>query len=80
LKCVKLNNGSSIQNIEGVRDVKRTIKPLREVWMQVGVEKIDIYEGVFVKALLNSRAMELFTNKKFVKKWRFKKEKLTRPI
>ena len=48
--------------------------------MQVGVEKIDIYEGVFVKALLNSRAMELFTNKKFVKKWRFKKEKLTRPI
>jgi len=75
-----LNNGSSIQNIEGVRDVKRTIKPLREVWMQVGVEKIDIYEGVFVKALLNSRAMELFTNKKFVKKWRFKKEKLTRLI
>jgi len=80
LKCVKLNNGSSTQNIEGVRDVKRTIKPLREVWMQVGVEKIDTYEGVFVKALLNSRAMELFTNKKFVKKWRFKKEKLTRPI
>ena len=75
-----MNNGSSIQNIEGVRDVKRTIKPLREVWMQVGVEKIDIYEGVFVKALLNSRAMELFTNKKFVKKWRFKKEKLTRLI
>jgi len=80
LKCVKLNNGSSTQNIEGVRDVKRTIKPLREVWIQVGVEKIDTYEGVFVKALLNSRAMELFTNKKFVKKWRFKKEKLTRPI
>jgi len=80
LKCVKLNNGSSTQNIEGVRDVKRTIKPLREVWIQVGVEKIDTYKGVFVKALLNSRAMELFTNKKFVKKWRFKKKKLTRPI
>ena len=48
--------------------------------MQVGVEKIDTHKGVFVKALLDSRAMELFADKKFVEKWRFKKEKLARPI
>jgi len=36
--------------------------------MQVGVEKIDTHKGVFVKALLDSRAMELFANKKFVEK------------
>jgi len=48
--------------------------------MQVGVEKIDTYKGVFVKALLNSGATGLFVDKKFVEKWGFKKEKLTRPI
>ena len=48
--------------------------------MQVGVEKIDTHKGVFVKALLDSRAMELFADKKFVEKQRFKKEKLIRPI
>jgi len=26
---------------------------LREVWMQVGLEKVDSYEGVSVKALLD---------------------------
>jgi len=31
LKYVKLDNGSSTQNIGGVRDVRRTMKPLREV-------------------------------------------------
>jgi len=80
LKYVKLDNGSSTQNIKGVRDVKRTMKLLREVWMQVGVEKIDTYKGVSIKALLNSRVIGLFVDKKFVEKWRFKKDKLARPI
>jgi len=48
--------------------------------MQVGMEEIDTYEGVSVKALLNSRATGLFADKKFVEKWRFKKKKLARPI
>ena len=56
------------------------MKPLREVQMQVEVEKIDIYEGISVKVLLNSGATGLFADKKFMKKQRFKKEKLARPI
>jgi len=28
------------------RDVRRTIKMLREVWMQVGLEKVDSHEEV----------------------------------
>jgi len=80
LKCIKLDNRSSTQNIERVKNVKRIIKLLRKVWIQVGVEKIDTYEGIFVKALLDSRATELFANKRFVKKWGFKKKKLARLI
>jgi len=45
-----------------------------------GSKKIDTHEEVSVKALLDSGAMGLFVNKKFVKKWGFKKEKLARPI
>ena len=56
------------------------MKPLKEVQMQVEVEKIDIYKGISIKTLLNSRATGLFADKKFMKKWRFKKEKLARPI
>jgi len=48
--------------------------------MQVEVEKINTHKGVSVKALLDSGATGLFADKKFVKKWRFKKEKLARPI
>ena len=48
--------------------------------MQVGVEKINTHEGVFVKVLLDSGATGLFVDKKFVEKWGFKKEKLTKPI
>ena len=46
----------------------------------MGVKKIDTHKGVSVKALLDSGATGLFADKKFVKKWRFKKEKLARPI
>jgi len=31
LKCIKLDNKSGIQSIEKAREVRRTVKPLREV-------------------------------------------------
>ena len=30
---------------------------LREVWLNIGVEKIDTHEGMMIKALLDSGAM-----------------------
>jgi len=44
--------------------------------MKVKLEKVNSYKGVLVKVLLNSRATELFADKKFVKKHGFKKERL----
>ena len=62
------------------RDVRRTIKMLRKAWIQVGLEKVDSHEGVSVKAILDSSAMGMFADKKFVEKNGFKLEKLDRPV
>jgi len=62
------------------RDVRRTIKMLKEVWMQVGLEKVDSHKGVSVKALLDSGATRMFANRKFVEKNNFKLEKLDRSV
>jgi len=35
-------------------------KMLREVWLNIGVEKVDMHEGITVKALLDSGAIEMF--------------------
>jgi len=42
---------------KGVREVRHTLRPLREVWMKVGVEKLDMHKGVTVKALLDNSVM-----------------------
>jgi len=33
---------------------------LREVWLNIGVEKLNMHKGVTVKALLNSGTIEIF--------------------
>ena len=60
----------------GERDVRRTLKPLREVWLEVGIEKLDNHEGVTVKALLDSGATGIFVDKKFVEEHGFRLERL----
>jgi len=62
------------------REVRRTLKGLREVWMQIGIEKIDTHEGVLVKALLDSGATGLFMSKKCTERGGFKLIKLGKPI
>jgi len=62
------------------REVRWTLKPLREVWLNVGLEKVDTHEGVSVRALLDSGAMGLFMNKKLAERQGFKLEKLNKPI
>ena len=56
------------------------MQPLMEMWLDIGVEKLDSHEVVSVKVLLNSRATEMFVDKKFIEKHGFKKEKLDRPV
>jgi len=62
------------------REVKRTLKPLREVWLNVRLEKVNTHKGVSIKALLDSGATGLFMSKKLAERQGFKLEKLNKPI
>jgi len=60
--------------------VQQSLKPLREVWMKIGLEKLESHEGIVVKALLDSGATSLFMDMAFVKEKRFRIEKLKNPL
>jgi len=53
---------------------------LREVWMNIRVEKIDMHEGVMIKALLDSGVMGIFMDRQMAARHGFKLQKLNRPI
>jgi len=53
---------------------------LREVWLNIGVEKINTHEGIMIKVLLDSGATEMFMDKQTIAKHGFKLQKLERPI
>jgi len=44
---------------------------LREVWLDIGMEKIDTHEGVTVKALLDSGATGMFIDRKMAARHEF---------
>ena len=48
--------------------------------MKIELEKVDTYEGVSVKALLDSGVMGLFMSKKLVEREDFQLRKLEKPI
>ena len=79
-KKVKELKEQSEKAKEDKRIVRRIMRPLRAVWMKVGLEKVDTYEGVAVDALLDSGVTGLFMNKEFMEKNRFRMEKLERPV
>ena len=60
--------------------MRRTFKILREVQLNIEVEKVDIYEGVTVKALLDSSVTEMFMDKKIAARHRFRLQKLERLV
>jgi len=62
------------------KEVRRTFKMLREVWLNIGVEKLDTHEGIIIKALLDSGATGMFMNKQTVARHVFKLQKLERPL
>ena len=53
---------------------------LREVWLNIGIEKLDTHESVMLKALLDSRATGMFMDKRTAAKHGFRLQKLERPI
>jgi len=53
---------------------------LRKVWLNVGIEKIDTYEGVMVKVLLDSSTTRMFMDRRTTAKHGFRLQKLKRPI
>jgi len=64
----------------GGRDMRRTFKLLREVWLNIGVEKTDTHEGISVKVLLDSSTMRMFMDRKFAAKHSFRLLKLDKPL
>ena len=46
----------------------------------MGLEKLENYEGVAVRVLLDNRAIGLFMDMTFVQEKRFKMEKLKKPL
>jgi len=65
---------------ERVRDIWCTLQLLREVWLKIGLEKLESHEGIAVKALLDSRVTGLFMDTTFAKEKGFKIEKLKKPL
>ena len=62
------------------REVKRTFKMLREVWLNIGVEKMNTHEDIIVKVLLDSSTIGIFMDQKMAVRHRFRLQKLERPI
>ena len=55
-------------------------KPLREVTIKIGLERLDTQEEITVEALLDSGATGLVMSSEFARKKRFKLKKLKRPM
>ena len=68
------------KNTERVRNMRHTLWPLREVWMKVGLEKLESHKGVAVKALLDSGATGLFMDMTFAREKGFKMERMKNPL
>jgi len=58
--------------------VRRTFKMLREVWLNIRVEKIDTHEGVMIKVLLDSSTTGMFMDRQMAARHGFKLQKLER--
>jgi len=78
-RVVETVDQKAVQKVE-VREVRQMFKPLREVWMNVGIEKIDTHKGRTVRALLDSGATDLFMSKGLAQKGGYKLIKLNQPL
>jgi len=51
---------------------------LREIWLNIGVKKLDTHKGIIIKALLDSGSTGMFINRKIAAKHEFRLQKLKR--
>ena len=58
------------------RDVRRIFKMLREMQLNIGVEKVDIHKRMTVKVPLDSGMTGMFMNRKITAKHGFRLQKL----
>jgi len=56
----------------GEKEVRRMFKILREVWLNIGLEKIDTHKGITVKVLLDSSTTEMFMDRTVAARHGFK--------
>jgi len=81
---MKIEVGTS--DLEGTKKKEVEIRKakgdetLREITMKIGLEMIDIQEGITVEALLDSGATGLVMSSEFARKQGFKLKKIDRPI
>ena len=64
----------------GVEKKEKKEKHLREVTVKIGLKQEEEEEGVVTEALLDSGAMGLVMSEEFVRKHKFKRTKLERPV
>jgi len=62
------------------REVQRTFKMLKEVWLDIEIERMDMHKGVTIKVLLDNSVTGMFMDKKTTAKHGFRLQKLERPI
>jgi len=62
------------------RDVRQIFKPLRKVWMNMGIERINTHEERTVKVLLDSGVTGMFISRNLAEKGGYKLIKLNQLI
>jgi len=53
---------------------------LKEVWLDIRIERTDTHKGVTIKVLLDSSTTGIFMDRKMVAKHRFRLQRLERPV
>jgi len=72
---------SDSEGIKKRKEVRKTEgKPLRKITIKIGLERLDMQEGITLEALLDSGAMGLVISSEFARKKGFKLKKLERPM
>jgi len=62
------------------RELWRTFKMLKKVWLNIGIERTDTHKGITIKVLLDSGATGMFMDRKTVVKHGFRLQKLKRLV